>query len=97
MGSSPSLEDQIRHRADELEQFFGKIISCRVLVEAPHQQHHQGNLFHIRIDLAVPGHEIFVTRNPSEHHAHEDAHVAVRDAFNAARRQLQDQIGRMRG
>jgi cold shock CspA family protein len=97
MDSSPSLEAQIRRRADELEQFFGRITGCRVMVEAQHRHHHQGRLFHIRIDLTLPGSEIVVSRDPAEHHAHEDAHVAVADAFDAARRQIEDKARRMHG
>lgn len=97
MDPSPALEDRIRSRADELEQFFDRIISCRVMVEAQHRHHQQGKIFHVRIDLAIPGAEMVVNRDPAEHHAHEDAHVAVRDAFDAARRQLQDAVRRMRG
>jgi cold shock CspA family protein len=38
-----------------------------------------------------------VDRNPSADHAHEDPYVAVRDAFNAARRRLQDHQRRFEG
>ncbi|MDH5573205.1 MAG: HPF/RaiA family ribosome-associated protein [Gammaproteobacteria bacterium] len=87
---SDALEANIREKADKLEEYYDQIISCRVMVEAPHGHHHKGNLFHIRVDITVPGDEIVVSRSPDQHHAHEDAYVAVRDAFNAARRQLQD-------
>ena len=55
-----------------------------------HQHHHQGNLYHARIDITVPDSEIVVSRERDQHHAHEDAYVAIRDAFDAARRQLED-------
>jgi ribosomal subunit interface protein len=97
MESSDALEERIRQRAAELEQFYDRITSCHVMVEAQHRQHRQGHLFHVRIVLAVPGAEIVVGRDPAAHHAHEDAHVAVRDAFDAARRQLADHARRFRG
>lgn len=94
--ASAAVEAKIRERAVELEKFFDRIVSCRVVVEAP-QRHRHGGLFHIRVDLKVPGKEIVVKRDPSEHHAHEDIYVAVRDCFDAVRRQLEDHVRRRRG
>jgi ribosome-associated translation inhibitor RaiA len=90
MESSPALAARIRQRADELDQFFGRIVSCRVVVECHHMRHRQGGLFEVHIDLTVPGAELVSSRDHGLDHAHEDAHVAVRDAFNAARRRLED-------
>ncbi len=54
-------------------------------------------IYNVRIDLTVPGGTIAVNREPGEDHAHEDMHVAVRDAFDAARRKLQDHMRRLEG
>ena len=97
MDPSPALEARIRRRAEELDQFLAPITACRVVVECQHQRHRQGNLFEVRIDLTVPGGEIVVGRDSGANHAHEDAHVAVRDAFDAARRQLEDHARDRRG
>lgn len=88
----PSLpvEQNIRERAEKLDQFYDQIMSCRVMVEAQHKHHHQGNTYHVRIDMTVPGDELVVSRDPGKDHAHEDVYVAIRDAFDAARRQLED-------
>ena len=53
-------EDQVRARVAELERFLDRIIACGVVVEARHRRHHQGNLYHVRIDLIVPDREIVV-------------------------------------
>jgi ribosomal subunit interface protein len=90
MDASEAVEADIRDKAAKLDQFCSDIMSCRVIVEALHKHHHQGNLFHVGIDITVPGEELVVSRAPTEHHAHEDVYVAVRDAFQAATRQLQD-------
>ena len=95
--TSPSVEAKIRERVDELEQFFNDITSCRVVIKAPSRHHREGGLYHIHVDLKVPGREIVVKRDPSEHHAHEDIYVAVRDCFDAVRRQLEDHARRQRG
>lgn len=94
---SEALEADIREKAAKLDQVYDRIMSCRVVVEAPHAHHHKGNLFHVVIDLTVPGEELVVNRSPGKHHAHEDPYVAVRDAFDAARRQLQDFARKQRG
>ncbi|HSD70330.1 MAG TPA: HPF/RaiA family ribosome-associated protein [Woeseiaceae bacterium] len=94
---SPALEAEIRRRAGKLERFAGDIVSCRVTVSAPHQHHRHGRLFRVSVDVRLPGSEIVVNREPSEHHAHEDVYVAIRDAFNAARRQVQDVVRKRRG
>jgi cold shock CspA family protein/ribosome-associated translation inhibitor RaiA len=90
MEPSEALDAQIRDHADRLDHFYDGIIACRVLVEASHRRHHKGNLYRVRIDLTVPGKELVVTRDPPEHHAHQDPYVSIRDAFDAVRRQLED-------
>jgi hypothetical protein len=49
-------------------------------------RHRQGTIYHVRVDLTAPGGEVVVNREPGEDHTHEDLHVAIRDAFDAARR-----------
>jgi ribosome-associated translation inhibitor RaiA/cold shock CspA family protein len=97
MDPSPALEARIRQRAEELDRFFERITACRVVVECGNRRHQQGNVFEVHIDLTVPGAEIVVGRDSGANHAHEDAHVAVRDAFDAARRRLEDHARDRRG
>jgi ribosome-associated translation inhibitor RaiA len=94
---SPAVDAAVREAAAKLEKFGNDIVSCRVTVEGPHKHHQHGNLFAVRIDLRYAGGEVVASRDPSAHHAHEDVYVAVRDAFKAARRQLQDRIRIRRG
>ena len=97
MPSSDAVAARIQERAAELERFFDRIISCRVVVECRHPRRQQGNLFRVGVDLKVPGNEIVVGRDPAAHHAHEDVHVAIRDAFDATRRLLEDHVRQGRG
>jgi ribosome-associated translation inhibitor RaiA len=97
MEPSAAVETNIRERASKLERFCDKITSCRVTVEAPHKHHHKGNIYHVAVDIIVPDAEIVVSRTPEDNHAHEDVYVAVRDAFNSARRKLEDYEARRRG
>ncbi|MFZ1548756.1 MAG: HPF/RaiA family ribosome-associated protein [Candidatus Nitrotoga sp.] len=89
---SEALEKRIRDKAQKLEEFCTHIMSCRVVVESPHKHHHQGKQFNVRIDIGVPGNELVVNRDH-----HEDVYVALRDAFDAAKRQLEDYARITRG
>ncbi|MDA8049837.1 MAG: HPF/RaiA family ribosome-associated protein [Rhodospirillales bacterium] len=94
---SPALEARIREKAARLERFASRILRCRVTVESPHRHHHQGRLYRIRLEIVVPRGEIVVTRESPQDHAHEEAAVAVRDAFDAAARRLEDHVRNLRG
>jgi ribosomal subunit interface protein len=89
---SEALESHIRQKAEKLETFYSNIIGCRVVIEVPHKHKHQGRVFDVRLDITVPGKELVVTRE-----ADEDVYVALRDAFGAAKRQLEDYGRRQRG
>jgi len=93
---SEAVKALIEEKVESLERFFGRITSCRVVVEAPHRHHRRGNQYLVRIDLAVPGGEIVVNRDPPKHTDSSDLHVAIRDAFEAAQRQLEDHARRHR-
>jgi cold shock CspA family protein len=87
---SDAVEAKVREKAVKLEKAFDRITSCRVMIEALNRQHTKGNLFHVTIEVGVPGKQVVVDRNSGKNHAHEDIYVALRDAFNAARRRLED-------
>lgn len=97
MGHSDAVEERIRAKVEELDRFYGNVLDCRVRVEAPHRHHNQGKIFAVRVDLRVPGGELVVNRERWRNHEHEDVYVAIRDAFDAATRQLQEHARRQRG
>jgi ribosomal subunit interface protein len=97
MDPSAAVEARIREKAAKLERFHDRIVNCTVVVEAPHRHHHKGKLYSVRIDVSVPGADLVVDRAKPLDHSHEDVYVAVRDAFNAAARRLEDHTRRMRG
>jgi ribosomal subunit interface protein len=88
MSASEALEANVRDKVGKLEQLCDRIMGCRVVVEANHRHQNKGNLYHVRIDLTLPGQELVVSRDPQDNQAHADVYVAVRDAFDAARRQV---------
>ena len=89
---SESYESVVREKAEKLASIYEGIISCRVVIETPHRHKHQGYQYDVRIVLGVPDAEIVVKREP-----HEEIYVAIREAFNAASRQLKDYVRRRRG
>src|SRR5215472_16312304 len=97
MPHDPAVESAIRANAEWLDNYFDRIMSCRVVVDRPHLHHREGNLYQIRIDMKVPGRELVVKREPTEHSDYKDLDIMIRDAFDEARRQLEDHVRRLRG
>jgi len=96
MEPSDALEAAVYDKMSKLEQFYDQITTCRVTIEAPHRRHHHGKLYSVHIEITLPQGEVVVSRDPQDH-AREDAYVALRDAFSAAYRQLEDYQRRQRG
>jgi ribosomal subunit interface protein len=91
MDASAALEGRIRELVGKLQRFSNQIIKCQVVVEAPHhKRHEQGALFDFQVAIALPGREIVIGHTHSKDPTHTNAYVALRDAFRAARRQLQE-------
>jgi len=97
MDSSAAVEANIREKAAKLERYFDRIIGCRVVVEAPHRRHNKGKLYTIGINISVPCKDLVVNHTGPKNHAHEDVYVAIRDAFNAAGRMVEDHARKIRG
>ncbi|HIJ89946.1 MAG: HPF/RaiA family ribosome-associated protein [Desulfobulbaceae bacterium] len=97
MKSSEALESYIRERAAKLDSICENMVSCRVVVEAPHKHQRKGGLFHASIDIGLPHETIVVNREPDLHKSYHDAHVVVRDIFDTAQRKLRDFVSRQKG
>src|SRR5262245_17057767 len=88
--ASPALEERIRANALKLERFYARITRCHVSVEVTHRDRNHAQKFQVVIDLTVPGAEIVASRGASK--SAENVYVAVRDAFAAVTRQLEDHV-----
>lgn len=98
MAVSPEVQDMIADHVKKLEQLYGRITACRVVVKGPGHRHQSGGLYDINIRLALPdGYEVNIGRTPKADERHSDLPFAVNDAFRRAGRQLQDNARRMRG
>ena len=96
MTSSAAVENNIRKHLAQLEHHFERITSCHVVVDTPPAHRNKGGPFSVRIDLTVPGREIFVNSARDDRAQHTDVYVAIRDAFEAVARQLDAHMRRRR-
>ena len=108
---SPAIEEEIRSRAAWLGSFYPGVVGCRVLLEVPHRHRRRGRPLHVRIEVSLPGEDVIVnhepTLDPTPRSAfrksdeldpgHKDAHVVIHEAFDAARRRLEDVARRQWG
>jgi ribosomal subunit interface protein len=92
MTRSEALEAAAREKLHHLERFSSDIMSCRVVIDLLQKHRHQGRPFGVRITLTIPGRELVVNRVENE-----DVHVALRDAVDDMRRQLEDAVRLRRG
>jgi cold shock CspA family protein len=86
----PPVRLEIESRAGKLDQFYDRIMRCRVTVEGPGRHHLQGSCA-IRLDITVPGKEIVISRQSGE-----DLVEAIKETFSAAKRKIEDHIRRSR-
>jgi ribosome-associated translation inhibitor RaiA len=85
------IERQIRDRAAKLERIYKRLTACRVRVESSDREGHPEKLVTVRIELSVPGKTLVVTNaphRPEERYRDPNSQIAIRDAFDAAERQL---------
>ena len=92
MRHTAELDAAIREKAGKLDLYYPHITSCRVALELAGRHKRHGKQFVAHIDLKVPGGELAVTRQHDE-----DLQVALREAFRAARRRLEDYGREQRG
>lgn len=97
MPHTDAVEAKIRGRAGKLTRFCDSIIGCRVSIDSPRLHHAAGNQYLVRVELTVPGETLVANREPDAHRAYTDVYVAIRDAFDAVRGQLEEYEGRRQG
>lgn len=88
---SPALEADLRKRAGKLERHYDRITSCRIAVERPSNHHNEGGPYRVRVNVTVPGSELVANKEA------DDLNAAIRDAFEAAERQVEEFSRRRRG
>ncbi|MDI9847444.1 HPF/RaiA family ribosome-associated protein [Rhodoblastus sp. 17X3] len=94
---SEAIRAEIAKQTQRLEKFSSRITSCHVAVTKSSVGHRHGDLFRIDVRIAMPGHnDVIVDRSHGDAPEHEHAAVAIRDAFDAAIRQVEDVVRELR-
>ncbi|NNF95741.1 MAG: ribosome-associated translation inhibitor RaiA [Halobacteria archaeon] len=96
MEPSAIIEARIRERCHKLQRFAGYVTRCRVTIDAQHGHQHKAGLYRVIVDITLPDEEIVTSHHPDQNHTHENVNVAMQDAFDAARRQLEDYVRQRR-
>ena len=95
---SEAIRSEVEKQAKRLEKFYDRITSCHVTVIAPTMKRRHGDVFKIDICIAMPQHkEILVSKAHGDAPEHEHVTVAIKDAFAAAQRQIEDAARELRG
>ena len=93
---SDAVEARILRELDKLDSRYPYLTSARIAVEQANRHGSKGRLYHVRVDVTLPGDEIVVSAAHHDRHAYEDPYVAVRDAFRALRARLDERVARLK-
>lgn len=92
-----TLETLVQEQVQKLEKVCDHINSCRIAIEREHENPDIPSPYRVRIDLTVKrGHEIAVDKSSSKSQDHHGLQPLIKEAFNAARRQLKELTERQR-
>lgn len=89
---SEAMREEIAERAAKLDKVSDSITRCRVILEEPKRHPHEGKMYSVHIILTVPGGELLTKRELNK-----DIYVAMRNSFQAVRRQLEEFTRAQRG
>lgn len=93
---SATIEAKIAEKVAKLEKLFDRMTHARIVIAAPHRHSNKGKIYQIKVELGIPDHApIIVTHEPDVSLAQKDLPTALREAFDAARRRLDDTVGKM--
>lgn len=95
--ATEDLKSRILDGISDLEEVHDHVVSCRVMVEETNPGRSTGKLNHVRIEVAVPNHQVVVNRDPPAHPATQDLRQAINEAFQKARRKLRKVKAKQRG
>ena len=88
---SEAVEERVREKVSKLEKHFGRMTRCRVVLETPHRSPQKPKVFQVKIEISLPRRQPIVVCHEREGaHAHEELPLAIRDAFEAALRKVDD-------
>ena len=90
--ASDALTSKVMDNAQRLQKHFPDLRTCHVRLQLDHKHQNQGRPFAVTIDATLTDFELSVNRVHAE-----DVYVALRDAFDALRHQIDHTVSRRRG
>ena len=96
LSHSDAIEARIREKAQKLDRYKELVTDVHVVVDSPHNHHHKGRIYTVSLEVHVAGHEVHINRDSGKNHGHEDVYVAMRDAFEAGVRQVDEHVTKHR-
>jgi len=96
METSAAVEARIHELAAKLGRLSDRITDCHVTIERPPAHQNKGAPFTVRIDLQGPGGHLSAVKGNGSRPEHQDVYVALRDAFDAIKRQLEETLHSLR-
>lgn len=92
---SDAVEARVKEKFKRIESHFERITHGRVVIEAPKKRASRAKVFTVRIEVGVPGRRpIVASSDPKDNGGQSDVMMAVRDAFAAAMRQVNERASR---
>jgi ribosome-associated translation inhibitor RaiA len=90
-GMDPSEAARVEVRAwlERLGPLTTPMIAGQVVIEAIDEGRRDDRRYHVRMELTMPEGVVTIGPDHPSNGAHEDVYVAIRNAFRAARRQLE--------
>ena len=87
---SEAVEQRVREKVAKLQKHFERMTSCRVAIEVPQRSTPQKpKVYQIKIEIGMPRRKaIVVSHDRIGSHANEELGLAIRDAFETARRKV---------
>lgn len=90
LAPSAAVSARVKELVARLDRFNDRIINCDVIIEAPSAHKHNGNEYSVKVELLIPGGVINASSSHDPEPKHADVYVALNDAFDSVKRQLQD-------
>jgi putative sigma-54 modulation protein len=97
LAKSEAAEARIRDKFNRLHQHFDRITHARVVIETPRRHTPAAKVFQVKIEIGLPGQKPLIVRHdPPPEQTRTDIAIAIRDAFAAARRRLDDMAAKIK-
>ena len=93
---SDLIRNLVEEKFRKVERLYPDLTGCHIMIEQLNQRHQSGNLYHVRIDLFLPGKELVISSSAHDKSARQDLYQTIVDAFETAHRRLDEYLEKRR-